>query len=120
MAYPYQQYPQMMPFTGNQQQIQQAPGIVSVRSEQEVIAYPVQYGTSVIFKNETAPYIYTKTMGFSQLEPPKYEKYRLVKEETEVSEPRVYAEKTEIDELRSKIESLEAMITKKKGVKENE
>lgn len=62
-------------------------GFVPVRSEAEARAYPVAPGTSITFKNETAPYCYTKTMGFSQLEAPRFEKYRLVKEdEPETSE----------------------------------
>jgi hypothetical protein len=60
-------------------------GFVTVRSEAEARAYPVAPGMSVTFKNESAPYCYTKTMGFSQLEAPKFEKFRLVKEETEDS-----------------------------------
>ena len=35
------------------------------------------------FKDETAPYIYSKTMGYSQLDRPVFEKYKLVKEETQ-------------------------------------
>lgn len=56
-------------------------GFVSVRSEQEARNYPVAPMNSITFKDETAPYVYTKTMGLSQLEPPRFEKYRLVKEE---------------------------------------
>lgn len=56
-------------------------GFVSVRNELEARNYPVAYGNSVTFKDENAPYVYTKTMGFSQLETPKFEKFKLVKEE---------------------------------------
>lgn len=62
------------------QQIQSG-GFVSVRSIEEAFNYPVQPGKSVTFKDEYAPYVYTKTKGFSQLEEPVFEKYRLVKEE---------------------------------------
>lgn len=58
-------------------------GFVSVRNEYEARNYPVAYGNSITFKDETAPYVYTKTMGFSQLDTPRFEKYRLVKEEAE-------------------------------------
>ena len=64
------------------QQIQNG-GFVSVRSEEEARTYPVAQGTSVTFKNETAPYIYTKTTGFSQLDQPIFEKFRLTKEDEE-------------------------------------
>lgn len=53
---------------------------VIVRSEDEARNYPVAFGTTVTFKNETMPYIYTKTMGNSQLDLPTFEKYKLVKE----------------------------------------
>lgn len=53
---------------------------ISVRNEMEARNYPVAYGNSVTFKDENAPYIYTKTM-ISQLEAPRFDKYRLVKEE---------------------------------------
>ena len=59
----------------------QMSGFVSVRSEAEARNYPVAYGNSVTFKDETSPYIYTKTMGFSQLDRPVFDKYKLVKEE---------------------------------------
>ena len=66
----------------NQQQFQiQNGGFVCVSSEEEARKYPVAYGNSVTFKNENAPYVYTKTMGFSQLDRPLFEKYKLVKEE---------------------------------------
>ena len=69
------------------QQIQQPQiqngGFVSVRSESEARNYPVAIGNSVTFKDETEPYVYTKTMGFSQLDRPIFEKYKLVKEEVE-------------------------------------
>lgn len=55
-------------------------GFVSVRNETEARNYPVALGNSVTFKDETAPYIYTKTMGFSQLDVPRFDKYKLVKE----------------------------------------
>lgn len=62
-----------------QPQIQNG-GFVSVRNEMEARNYPVAMGASVTFKDENSPYIYTKTMGFSQLDVPKFDKYKLVKE----------------------------------------
>ena len=89
--YNYNPYQMYQPFQTQQvQQAQQMPqvqpqiqngGFVSVRSEDEAKNYPVAQGMSVTFKNETAPYIYTKTMGFSQLDRPMFEKFKLVKEE---------------------------------------
>lgn len=89
---PYQQYQpsfqqqiQNQPnFQQSQQQIQQQiqnGGFVSVHNENEARNYPIAPGNSVTFKDENAPYVYTKTQGFSQLDRPVFEKYRLVKEE---------------------------------------
>lgn len=95
MALPYQMYngfnqygmatPMMSPVQNpmqNQGQYQiQNGGFISVSSEEEARKYLVAPGNSVTFKNENAPYVYTKTMGFSQLDRPLFEKFRLVKEE---------------------------------------
>ena len=91
MAYNF--YPQFQMPMQNQNN-----GFVSVRNEMEARNYPVAYGNSVTFKDETAPYVYTKTMGFSQLDPPVFEKYKLVKEEAE-------APKSE-DGLRTELDSI--------------
>lgn len=97
MGYPYQQqiqpnynyqqqaYPnaQMQMTAQNQQQQPQIQngGFIQVHNEDEARNYPIAPGNSVTFKDENAPYVYTKTMGFSQLDRPIFEKYRLVKEE---------------------------------------
>lgn len=75
-----QQMQQMQNAQQNPPQIQNG-GFISVRSEEEARNYPVAPGNSVTFKNETAPFVYTKTMGFSQLDRPVFDKYRLVKEQ---------------------------------------
>lgn len=66
------------PYVQNYQQNQ---SFVPVPNEMAARNYPVAYGHSVTFRDENAPYIYTKTMGFSQMETPVFEKYRLVKED---------------------------------------
>lgn len=68
---------------------------VVVRSEEEARNYPVAQGNSILFRDETSPYVYTKTMGFSQLDRPTFEKYRLIKE-GEVEEPKYEAQITSI------------------------
>ena len=74
-------YPnQSQPNQPSQTQVQNN-GFLPVPDEAFARNYPVAYGNSVMFKDENAPYIYTKTMGFSQMDVPKFEKYRLVKEE---------------------------------------
>lgn len=74
---------------------------VPVNSEQEVISFPVGCGKSVNFKMQNAPYLYTKTMGFSQFEKPVIEKYRLLKEEMGAEPP-----KAEENPLQNKLTEL--------------
>lgn len=69
------QQPQMFPT-----QMSGSSSFVSVRNEAEARSYPIAPGNSITFKDETAPYVYTKTMGFSQLDRPVFEKYKLIKE----------------------------------------
>ena len=86
--YPNQTMQQFVP------QIQNS-GFIVVKSEQEIFNYPVGCGNSVNFKLENAPYLYTKTMGFSQFDKPVIEKYKLVKEDTQ--ETAVEEKKPEVD-----------------------
>lgn len=74
-----QQFPQQTQ-QNTQPQIQNS-GFVSVRNIEEAFNWPIAPGNSITFKDENSPYIYTKTKGFSQLEAPIFEKFRLVKEE---------------------------------------
>lgn len=136
IGYPYQQQiqpncnyqQQAYPQAQNQQtqpQIQNG-GFIQVHNEDEARNYPIAPGNSVTFKDENAPYVYTKTMGFSQLDRPIFEKYRLVKEDDMPTQnPPVSAEiaqqtnnidyalktdltalQTEIDALKQRIEEL--------------
>ena len=74
--------PQAQPISQQQPQPQQqATGaLIPVPDEEFARSYPVAYGQSVSFRDETKPYIYTKTMGFSQMEPPIFKKYKLAEE----------------------------------------
>ena len=113
MAYNFpfymQQYQQPTPQQLQAQQMQQQPqngGFLSVRSEAEARNYPVAYGTSVTFKDETAPYIYSKTMGYSQLDRPVFEKYKLVKEETQdvqIEPKQTEAENSSLNKIKDEI-----------------
>ena len=94
------------------QQIQNG-GFVSVHDEEEARNYPVAPGNSVTFKDESAPYVYTKTQGFSQLDRPQFVKYRLVREsDEEFSEKtveetgNVYALKSDVDAIASQIKDI--------------
>lgn len=129
--YQYQPYPQQgygQNYPQMQQQIQppaqqptpqiQNGGFVSVRSEIEARNYPVAPGNSVTFKDEYSPYVYTKTMGFSSLDRPVFEKYKLVKEEVaEESQIAVenvqtenlphYVTESEFNDVRGQIDALQ-------------
>lgn len=120
-----QTIPQMQ--TQVQPQIQNG-GFVSVRSEIEARNYPVAPGNSVTFKDENLPFVYVKTMGFSQLDRPNFDKFKLVRVdevmEQELGEirhentPKVnYISKeefepylTEIDELKKEINDLKSKL----------
>lgn len=111
---PQAQAPQPQPQQQMQMPMQiQNGGFVSVRNETEARNYPVALGNSVTFKDETAPYIYTKTMGFSQLDAPKFDKYKLVKE-TPAEQPKLLQDEVfddkpildTIDHLKGEIQAI--------------
>lgn len=119
--YPYNPYyaqPYQTANSQSQQTIQQPQqihngGYVSVRSEDEARMHPVAPGNSVTFINELAPFIYKKTMGFSQFDRPIFEVFKIVPEKLPTSENAdkqikdiTYAEKSEIETLRATIEAL--------------
>ena len=111
MQYPYFQQPM---------QAQQDNGFIMVRNEAEARNYPVGFGHSVTFKDEGAPFVYTKTMGYSQMQPPVFEKYRLVKEEVEENitpQPNsLDAVKEDIKNIWAEIEALKNPKKKKKEI----
>lgn len=97
---PYYQQPVMPPYSGQAvapvapqngpiqtQPIQPAQppiqngGFIAVRGETEARNWPVAPGNSVTFKDETAPYVYTKTATYNQLEAPQFTRYRLERED---------------------------------------
>lgn len=96
MNYPYYQPMQNQAFQQNYQQnqaFQQQPqnyqqqnqqiqngGFMVVPSEEIARSYPVAPGNCVTFKIEGKPIVMEKSMGFSQLEAPRIDKYKLVRE----------------------------------------
>lgn len=117
--------PQMYPQNTQYMQMQNT-GFIPVQSEEEARAWAVAPGNSVTFKDENAPYCYTKSMGFSQLDQPKFEKYRLVKEEDPV-EQKSNAQNNalndvfdEINELKDRIQKLERKSVKVKKTNDEE
>ena len=113
-------YPQMQNMYGTAQQ-QPAPqqirsgGIVSVANEDEARRYPVAPGYTVTMRDENGPYLYEKTMGYSQLDQPIFRKARIVfeddaikqenpeKPEEPVEPPKVYAELKQLEALRDAV-----------------
>ena len=98
-------------------------GFVSVRSAQEAFNYPVALGNSVTFKDETAPFIYVKTRGFSQLEEPIFEQFQLVKvdnsqkaAEPEQTTSTEYALKSDLTALQEEIDLLKKKVSECKLV----
>lgn len=68
MAYnPY--YPYYPQYQAMQQPQQQQSALIHVQSEQQAREWSVSPGCSLMFIDDNAPYIYTKTAGNSQLEP---------------------------------------------------
>ena len=116
MAYPYNPYYPQQYYQSQQPQVQQTQTggiIISIPSEADAKSYPVALGNSITFKDENAPFIYTKTMGFSQFDRPVFEKYRLVKEEDNSPKEELKAEKIEdstIDDLKGQIEEIKGDI----------
>lgn len=115
MAYPnfYQQAPMQQPqFFQPQQNQPQMNGFLSVPNEEVARNYPVAPGNSISFKNENAPYVYTKTMGFSQFDQPIFKRYKLIEEEdvaSQTTEPTTDYTKR-FDDLNAKIDALEKEI----------
>lgn len=113
----YNPYYQMMQQSQNAQPMVNTPqiqngGLVSVRNITEAQNYPVAPGNSVTFKDENAPYVYTKTMGFSQLDRPIFEVFRLVKEEVaqQIQSKQLPDFRQEIDDLKAEIERIKKII----------
>lgn len=92
-----------------QQQVQNG-GFVNVRSETEARNYPVALGNIVTFKDETAPYIYTKTMGFSPLDIPRFEIYKQVPDPTQEQQPTEQGV-TEMESVRNEMNNMKQEIS---------
>ena len=113
-------YPQQMQNMYNAQQQQpvqqqqiRSGGIVSVASEEEARRYPVAPGFTVTMRDETGPYLYEKTMGYSQLDQPIFRKAKIVFEDDAQAEenkpvqpaepPKIYAELKQLEALRDAV-----------------
>lgn len=127
MPYPYypnyfQPQSNQMPQMPNQAQ-QGRSDFVVVRSEEEARNFPVAFGNTVTFKHESEPYMYTKTMGVSQLDRPIFERYKLVKEQIQEKpmEPKMN-DSGSIENMQNEIKALwkEIDSLKKKNIPKKE
>lgn len=91
----YQQQLQNMQQSQQQNTQIQNGGFVIVKDINEAMNYPVAPGNSVTFKNENQPYIYTKTLGFSQLDQPIFEIFKLIKEDNNLKSNEIINETTQ-------------------------
>ena len=115
MQYPY--YPYQIQ---NAQPQQAQNGIVTLHSEDEALRYPVAPGNSMTFKIEGQPIVIEKTMGLSQLDSPRIERFRLVKEDAPDIKPTEYALAEDVKRLESELEELRASLTKRTARKKGE
>lgn len=90
MAY-NQYYNQFMQYPQYQQPQQQQSALIHVQSEQQAREWSVSPGCSLMFIDDNAPYIYTKTAGNSQLEPCVFKIFQ-VSEITAKTAPKTSAE----------------------------
>lgn len=81
----YQQQNMAQNMPQNQPQIQNG-GFMQIPTEEMARSYPVAPGNCVTFKIEGKPIVMEKSMGFSQLEAPRIDRYRLVREEDATNE----------------------------------
>lgn len=102
---PYQNQMNVGPAQPTQPQIQNG-GLVFAPSEAYARNYSVAPGNSVLFKDESAPYMYSKTMGFSQLDQPIFKRFRLIEEESEGAAGIPEKEEIDIRPINKAIESL--------------
>lgn len=99
---------------------------MSIRGKDIAINYPIAPNNTIIFKDETAPYIYVKSMGFSPLEKPMMEIYK--KEEpqqettSEVKEDNSIIQKiqTDIEGILDDIEGIKQKLNNRPRRKEPE
>ena len=116
-AYPTQMNIGSTQPTQNIPQIQDG-GFVTIPNADMVYNYPVAMGKCVTFKVEGKPIIIEKSMGFSQLDSPKIERYRLVKEDSEESEITEHG-MSELDKVKSDIKDIWGKLDEIENSKKN-
>lgn len=92
-----------------QQQIQSG-GFMPAPNEAYALNYPIAPGNSMTFKIEGKPIVIEKSMGFSQLESPKIDRYRLVKEEVAEGSNLTKDEPLDLEPINSTLDDLKGQI----------
>jgi len=116
-AYPTQMNVGPTQPTQNIPQIQDG-GFVTIPNADMVYNYPVAMGKCVTFKVEGKPIIIEKSMGFSQLDSPKIERYRLVKEDSENNDSGERG-MSELDKVKSDIKDIWGKLDEIENSKKN-
>ena len=129
-SYPQYQYPIQQTNqsqTSQQTQSQITPpirnnGFIVVATEEDAYKYPVAYGNCVTCKVENEPIVIEKSMSFSQLDNPRIDRYRLVREdivdapktieEVDVDESSSMELKAEIEAIRHDLEEIKKRLAK--------
>lgn len=125
-AYYPQTYPQMMSqFYQNQiqqmqsqlpqqqtpqQQTIQDGGLVEVADETAAFNYPTAPGVTVTMVDKLREHLFTKTMGFNQLEKPIFKRYRIIEENEQngaQSESKTEGSNNTLNELKVHIERID-------------
>ena len=127
MPYPYFQYPFIGGFQ-NPQNVQQGTqsiqsGFITVPTEDEALRYPVAPGNSMTFKVENQPIVIEKTMGTSQLDSPRIERFRLVKEDAPVTQEKpavAYALAEDVERLAEEIDRIKTALSKRPAKKKED
>ena len=83
--------------------------IVNVPSEDMARNYPVAPGNTIIFKHDNAPYIYTKTIGYSQFDKPVFEKYVLDTETPKIEPTNNEPISLPLDDIKAEISEIRAL-----------
>lgn len=131
MPYPYAQYPMQVQQAQPQQsqQLQNA-GFILVPAEEDAYRYPVALGKCMTFKVENEPIVIEKSMSFSQLDTPRIDRYRLVREDV-IEEPKTVETvemgqsyddglKEELQAIRRDLEGIKEKLTPKTVAKKKE
>jgi len=109
LPYPYAQLPMQSQQAQPQQQTLQSAGFILIPSEEDAYKYPVAPGKCMSFKVENEPIVIEKSMSYSQLETPRIDRYRLVREDI-VDEPNaidaVAIEQSHDDGLKEELQAI--------------